>query len=152
MKQHPKSYQQDGAAADQRWHYNGSVWVPKGVYEHSVGSGEQSTTSDTFVQAHRHTTASLPSANYIIEWYFYTRHSTVSWAVIWQVELDDTTELVDSHLISTKDAGAQQRRPVYGFSRQALNGVHTIDIDFQREPSTGTAYVGALRIMVRDAS
>lgn len=118
--------------------------------EYSEKTTQQSTSSQTYQQYLRHTTASLPAGTYRIGWMYVWRHSTTSADIKVRLQVDDTTHLInpgdagdEHHLQEPQDSGSNQRFVNSGFRHLVLGaGVRNIDIDFGVSQSEdGTAYI-----------
>ena len=150
-----KQYDQSGAADAQRWTYDGTVWVPFGTYEYAESEAEQTTTSGSFVQALRLTTASLPAGDYEIGYQCAVRNTAISTHTEVQVQVDDDPDDLDMalspHRWGTRDVSSNQRNAVNGARRMNLTaGVHNIDLDFR--PEAGTSSIFNARLYVRDVA
>ena len=103
---------------------------------------EESTTSTTFQQKLRLTTASLTAGQqYIVFWYCEVRANLQNKTVACQVEVDDTTEV-----LSVAHEG-NEWVPITGFSVYDVtgSGTHTFDIDYRAVDGTG--YIRRARLL-----
>lgn len=137
---------------------NGTAWVQiDAVVETSVFGTEydyiedetlSTTTSTSYVQKLRLTTASLPAGNYRIGYSY-------QWALLAddrdfmaEVQVDSTTVIHDHHQ-EPKEKGAGQEFANSGFKVMALgDGVHTIDIVYATEDSAKLASIWGVRLEI----
>lgn len=115
-------------------------------YQETSSDAQSTTTSSTYVQKLRMTTANLPSGTYRIGFYCETGQTTAGDDVEWQVELNDTTvigEGSDGPATFVGDTG--DRLSHGGFYNTSLSGINTIDIDY-RQAGGGTAIIRRARI------
>jgi len=103
---------------------------------------ESSTTSTSYQQKLRLSTASIPAGKYRIGWRYSWSGSSSSLDFRAQIELDDTTQLM-YHSQEPKDPGTDQSHQTCGFVYVTFNssGSHTIDLDYRAENSSGRAYI-----------
>lgn len=115
-------------------------------YHYTESESTSSTTSGTYQEKVKLTTSSLPSGNYHIEWS--AEIQTTDNDMLVRCQLDDTT-LLNEPKHSTGASGAEGTSTYFtsvgGFRRLALNGVHTIDIDYNSDGG-GTASIRRARI------
>ena len=114
---------------------------------------EQGTTSSSFIQGLRLSTASIPAGDYFIGWSGECRQDNSSFGVRVRIRLDaggSPTDLMDvdwGHL----DAG--KWNPFSGFAEYTLTAAaHTVDIDFASEAVTKNVRVRNLRLVFWRAS
>jgi hypothetical protein len=103
----------------------------------NVDESVDSTTlaSNPGAQALRLTTSSLPAGDYRIGWSLQQAPDKATVGVAFQVELDDTTELIS---VSQVLNSASSYYPVSGHQIVTLGaGVHTIDVDHWTESGAG---------------
>lgn len=153
MKPHTKSCQQDGAATDQRWGYDGALWIPAGVYAYNESEAEQSTTSSTFGAAVTLSTGTIPAGDYYVFWSAATRHSsTTGSGVHARVQVDGADLFGVEHFYAMKDASTNQRMMIAGVLRTTFGSEasHTIDLDYH--VASGTGFMYNSRLMIRDAN
>ena len=116
------------------------------IEEYTDDDASDTTPDTAFVQALRHTTASLPAGDYLISWSFEVKNDTLNGLTRTRVQLDDSDDLAFADCAIVLDTTAEVT--VAGQVRRALSGVHTIDIDFF--PFTGTTgEVRRKRISIR---
>lgn len=127
---------------------NGS-WIPfiMGYFGNDAQDAsvevEQNTTSTIYIQALRLTTTNLPAGNYRVEYCAEMQGvNGVSRFTDIQVEIDDTTLIAEY-----SDVDSQSWLSVSGFWNGAIAaGVHTIDVDFKRNGTSGTARIRRVRL------
>jgi hypothetical protein len=106
-------------------------------WQHAEDESVDSTTlaSNPGAQALRLTTSSLPAGDYRIGWSLQQAPDKATVGVAFQVELDDTTELIS---VSQVLNSASSYYPVSGHQIVTLGaGVHTIDVDHWTESGAG---------------
>jgi hypothetical protein len=121
-----------------------------GTEYHYIEDEEISTTtSNIFVGKLRLTTRNIPEGEYRISWnYQWNLESTISYDFKGRVQIDDSI-IIMTHQEEPKDGGVNQLRQLSGFKTIDLtDGVHTIDIDFCRSDSQGTAIISNARIEI----
>lgn len=108
-------------------------------------AGESSTTSETWQQKLRVTTAALPLGDYLIEWYCEIKHSnaTQSEFIEVRVDINDTAE----QGFSAWAFPAWDDFSGMAFA-EGVSGVQNIDLDYRRQGG-GTAYLRRARILLR---
>jgi hypothetical protein len=151
---HPrlKSLQADGATTyqDLQWHDTNGVWTPQGApIQYAEVGGNNSTTSSTYQQRLKLTTASLPAGLYQISWWHTMAASGTSGDVGVRVQLDDTTDVIEYEL-EMINISTLHNPPMGGSMRLDLSsGVHTFDYDWRAISGGITAFLGIARILVR---
>lgn len=114
-------------------------------YETAASEADSSTTSSSFVEKLKLTTASLTGGTYRIGWYCEINNTDNTGKINVQVQLDDTTNLADV-VFEPKDPNNFIMQS--GFSEQVLSAAtHDIDIDFNQNGS-GTAHIRKVRIEI----
>ena len=140
--------------------WNGSDWVPAAPGSSIFGSemqqtssdGLSSTTSTTFQQKLRMTTASLPSGTYRIAWSYEWRCQNTSYDFRGQVQINDTTTIMEQRQES-QDAGSDQLHKNSGFYYHTGSGVLDIDVDYCiSDGAGGSAYIQRARLEIWRAS
>jgi len=110
----------------------GAVSVFGTEYTYGESLGNSSTTSSTYIQKLKVTTASVPAGDYVVMWaYEWNLNSTFN-SFAARVQVDDTTTLAEQ-VTEPKDNAATQYRPSGGVAQVTLTAAsHDIDIDFRR--------------------
>jgi len=111
-------------------------------FEAESDETESSTTEITFQQKLRLTTPSLEiDDKYVVFWYFEIKANLQNKNAAAQVQVDDTTVIVES------EREGNEWFPVSGFyiANIAIVGTHTIDIDYRA--IDGTAYIRRARLI-----
>lgn len=153
MKPRTKSFQQDGAATDQHWVYDGSLWIPAGVYAYNNSEAEQSTTSSTFGAAVTLVTGTIPAGDYYVFWNAATRHSSSSGSGVHaRVQIDGSDLFGVEHFYAMKDVSTNQRMQIAGVLRTTFGSEASHTIDFDYHVASGTGYMYNSRLMIRDAN
>lgn len=106
------------------------------------------TTSSTFQQKLRMTTASLTNGTYKISWYCELQSSNNTARSDAQIELNDTTIIGQ---VREEPDHKDNIVPFSGFSFQTLSGVNTVDMDW-RMNDNGTSYIKCARISLKRIS
>jgi len=120
----------------------GAVSVFGTEYTYGESLADSSTTSMTYIQKLKVTTASVPAGDYLVSWaYEWNLNSTFN-SFAARVHLDDTT-VVAEQVTEPKDGAATQFIPSAGAAQVTLTAAtHDIDIDFRRDggffPPTAT--------------
>ncbi len=125
--------------------WDGSNWVPAAAggggsvfgseFTSAESLGSSSTTSTTYVQKLRLTTASLPAGDYFIQWSYQISTDKSSIAVGAKIEHDDTTVLMETN---RQMPTLGQFDVQGGFAKVTLSAaVHTFDLDFKTESGAG---------------
>jgi len=106
-------------------------------FEHQdVEENTPQTTTATLTTGLTLTTPSIPAGRYRIGWFYEWGYDDISSDFVAQVQIDDTTTLMDqnsepSDSFGGGPGGTDQRHPTSGFAYANLNtGVHFIDLDF----------------------
>lgn len=116
-------------------------------YQSATSEGESSTTSATYVQKLRLTTASVPAGNYYIGWFFEHAMSGDDKQFGYRLQVDDTTTFAEGILENKGQYSDSQWRPKSGFYVATLTAAtHTVDIDYLAV--SDTAYIRRARIVV----
>ncbi len=116
-------------------------------FSENSSEGESSTSSTSMQQKVRLTTPSLAVGFYKIAWSFLCRQDGTSNDFRAQVQVDDSDMLWESQE-EMKDAGANQKIPVAGWSIYEVTGAGSIDIDLDYcQTSTDTAYIWGARLL-----
>ena len=98
---------------------------------------EASTTSTTYVQRLRFTSADIPAGTYRIGWSALQATAKASLSVGFRVQLDDTTDLTE-YLSQIEVVWPDSYHPHGGFRYVVLtSGVHTVDVDHRTESGPG---------------
>lgn len=111
-------------------------------YTYGESLGDSTTTSATYIQKLKVTTASLPAGDYLVSWaYEWNLNSTFN-SFAARVQVDDSTTLAEQ-VTEPKDSAATQFIPSAGTAQVTLTAAtHDIDIDFRRDggffPPTAT--------------
>lgn len=106
------------------------------------------TTSTTYQQKLRLTTATLIAGTYRIGWMYDWQITSTNSSFNGRVQLNDTTTLMD-HLEETQDAATGQRHQVSGFAYVTLTAAtHTIDIVYRTSNSAATARIQNARLEI----
>jgi len=115
-------------------------------YDYAESEGQSSTSSTSYQQKLRMTTATIPSGTYRISWSFeWSCSSDRTPASGFIVELDGTTALSEVAMAPQKNYGDGCFYTSSGFKHTSLTAVsHTIDINFKG--GVGTAYIRNARI------
>lgn len=137
----------DGTDYNVQW----ATPVSSGTREHSEDLTESSSTSSTWSQKLRHTTADLANGTYKISVHFIIRSSANNQQMEARAQIDDTTT------ISTV---AYELRPGSAISGEGashslkwvgnLSGVTNVDLDFRRPSGTSTVYVSNAHVFIED--
>lgn len=113
-------------------------------YHFQEDTSESNTTSNNYQQKLRLTTGSLPDGTYRLGWFYNWRHTQTSRDFKAQLELDDTTVIME-HFEEPKDQEPDQKYSSSGFINLDLVGVHTIDLDYCRNQG-GASYIWNVRL------
>lgn len=120
-------------------------------YEYSSSDGASTTTSATYQQKLKMTTASLPAGDYLINWMAEVGSSDDSEACITRVQVDDTTTIFGDHYSYCPAEGQNlYTNVITGTYKATLTAAsHQIDIDYRTENAGDTAYIRNARIWLR---
>ena len=150
-----KQLAQDGATDGQLLRYNATAdeWEPftsaAGVfgteYDLAESLAEVTETGQTYVEAFKYTTPSLPAGTYHVQFGFQFKSSTMNRAMGIRVQEDDTTTLyenidviIDSYLYET-----------FMVERVLGAGTHDFDFDFRRVAAqASTASIQNMRVEI----
>lgn len=116
-------------------------------HQEASSDGETTTTSTSWQQKLRMTTGSLPSGKYRIGWYFEGHVRSSSYDLRVQVEINDTTQLME-HRLEHNDSGSDQYGSYGGFDYYTGSGVLNIDLDYCSSSSSGTAAFRRARLEI----
>jgi hypothetical protein len=117
-------------------------------YQYVEDELTSTTTSTIFIEKLKLTTRNILEGKYKISWYYQWIYSAATQDFKGRVQLDDSINIM-SHQQEPKDGGDEQKIPVSGFKVLDLTaGVHTIDIDFCRSDSPGTATISNARLEI----
>jgi len=97
-------------------------------YKSAESEGEDTTTSQAYVQKLRLTTDDLPSGTYRIGWSFEGQGESLVDSFQARVQLNNTTDLMN---LSRESKDASDYIQYSGFKHSALSGVNDIDLDYQ---------------------
>ena len=117
------------------------------VVAESSSDTESSTTSQTFQQKLRMTTASLPSGTYRIAWYYEWKVQSTSVEFKAQVQINDTTTLM-SHQQRANDSSSVLYFTDGGFYYHTGSGVLDIDLDYCTTDAGEAAYIRRARLEI----
>lgn len=131
------------------WVTSGGGGAVFGTEYHENSLDSSGTTSSTsFVQRVRLTTGSVVAGDYYIGWGYQWNLDTLQRDFIGQVELDDTTVLMD-HRQEPADAGSDQLHALAGFAIVTLTAaIHTVDIDFSVANGGDVATISNARLIL----
>ena len=116
-------------------------------YDSAESLGTSSTTSTAWQTKLTLTTGTLPAGTYMVNWTYEWAGSSASADVDIQVEVDNTTVIMDQRQ-EPKDPGTDQSNPKGGQVPITLtNATHTIDIDYRGE-NGNTAYIKSARLQI----
>ena len=102
--------------------------------------------ANTWYQKLRVTTASLPSGNYKIDWYYEWGLSDNREDFRARIQLNDTTDIM-THRQRPKHSGSDQKHPACGlYYAASLSGVIDIDLDVSSTNNGVTAWIQNARI------
>ena len=115
-------------------------------YNYAESESVTTTTSTTFIEKLKMTTTSLEGGTYRIGWSFQWNFNIASNDFLAQVEIDDSTNIMDQQQ-EPKDAagtfgstGTNQKYQLSGFKHIVLgSGVHTVDIDWASNDGTNAS-------------
>ncbi len=136
----------------------GALIIPGALVAEDESLGEVNTTSGTYQQKLSLPVTVLTAGRYRIEWSYETRASTSGTAdrrCQSRVHLDNTTVLAEpesskQQFKSNNSVSTQHTHG--GFAYATLTaGAHTVDIDYRRSSSAGTAYIRNARLAVSHA-
>ena len=95
----------------------------------------QTTSSSTFQDALTLTTADLPAGNYMVDWVTLWGASTLGGTIEIQITLDGIVQWV----VGIKgDVSVNTEADASGFKQLALDGIHTIELQFRKASGGGT--------------
>jgi hypothetical protein len=127
---------------------DGQDGAPGGLFEmfNAASPTEQQTTNDVFQQKVRLSAVGLTGGTYRIGWYYEWRYNSGVRDFRAQVQVDDTTILMD-HQQEPKDTGDDQNHPASGFAYISLSsGDHNIDLDWCCSNAGDTATIRRARL------
>jgi len=112
-------------------------------FSYAESEGNSTSTSSTYAQKVRLTTASLPSGDYLLQW---SAEFNIDGGGDTQVRIEqnDTTTLGENTIDSSQDANYQTFAGIKRLS--SISGVHTFDIDFRRSSGAGTTNIRRSRV------
>lgn len=114
-----------------------------GEFSYSESLGVSTTTSVTYIEKLKHTTASIPAGTYYISWSAGAGNSNSNKSAMIRIQLDDSTIFAEGD-VAVNSAG--QYIPVGGHAIAVLGaGVHFVDIDYLLV-SIGTAQIRNARL------
>jgi hypothetical protein len=127
--------------------YVDSVTIFGQNYSQNSSEGQSSTTSNTYQNKLTLTTASLPSGNYRINWYYEWTHSSISDFFDAQVQVNNVTTIMN-HIQEPKQSGTSNWVSSSGFYYYSgISGVLTIDLDYRTSTATSTtSYIRRARL------
>lgn len=141
-----------GGGAGQIASYDASVgaWGERGYVQYSELEASATTTSATFQQRLRMTTASdMPAGTYRLEWQHSWQSTSSSGDVSYRVQVDDATNVI-VYEVETVVAGANNSPVIAGRRAIALTaGARNIDYDFRRITSGHTVTISLARLYLR---
>ena len=107
-----------------------------------------STTSTTFQQKLRLTTATIPVGTYRIGWYYEWNFSSVANDFRGRIEINDTATVME-HQQEPKDTGINQSHPCSGYAYVEIPSENSyfIDLDYCSSGG-GTAYIRRARLEI----
>lgn len=112
-------------------------------YQQASSDFVSSTTSPTFRQKLRMTTASLPAGTYRIG--YSAEVAENSTRCCWQIQINDSTTVADGR----QNTSRGEYTSVSGFYYHTGSGVLNIDFDYSRKPgNSGTAYIRRARLEI----
>lgn len=124
-------------------------------YQYTDSDAVSTTTSTTFQQKLRLTTASIPAGTYRIGWSYQWNHDSTNNGYEGRVQIDDSTEIM-FHQQEPQDSGGtfgttgtDQQYQLSGFKHISLTaGVHTIDIDYRTNNGANASSIWNARIEI----
>lgn len=114
-------------------------------FQQGSSDAQSTTTSGTYQQKLRVTTASLPIGTYRIGWFYEWGKSTLTDVAV-RVQVNDTTTVLDGYE-EAADGGADQYYPRGGFGYYTGSGVLNLDLDYHAN-ATGTARIRKARLEI----
>jgi len=125
--------------ADGTWNAPPGTAVFGTQWNYNESTDESSSSNDTWIQKVRLTLSSLPLGDYLVLFALVARVSTTNVVVGMRIEEDDTTELCSA---TVRPGATDADQPCMQFARlSSYSGSHTLDLEFNRTSSSGTAYV-----------
>lgn len=117
-------------------------------FDSAASEGESSTTSATYVQKLRLTTASVPAGDYYISWYYEHAMGGDDKQFGFRVQIDDTTTISEGIIECKGQYADSQWRSQSGMYVATLTATtHDIDLDYA-DVSGDTAYIRRARLAI----
>ncbi len=122
-----------------------------GVNEHSEDLTESSSSSSTWAQKLRHTTANLASGTYKVSVFFVLRSSANNQQMECRAQIDDTTAIGTIAYELRPGSAAVGEGASHSLKWVGnLSGVTNIDVDFRRPSGTNTVYISNVHVFVEE--
>jgi hypothetical protein len=131
--------------------HDGTSWQPQvfGTYFNEASSEtDSSTTSTSWSQKVRLTTASLPVGKYRIGWSYNVRGASTSASPVCRVQIGDT-DTIHNYLFEPKDASTNEEDAVGGFYYYTVASAGTtlnIDLDYSSEANGSSMTIRRARL------